>query len=288
MNVAQETLDLRRGSFSLPLSLLMSAFALVIPPGALTGLPSQAYGTLRHRPKAARSIDSKTSFTRSCPANARSATLQGKSQAHKGTRGDTNRQADRTATDRRQATERMKARIRLRIQATFQPPYRPNRSSLYDVKVNRRNARSRASRKRVLILRMIANRLDRNQTGYRETVRMNSMSGERPEQWWAGEDLNLRPHAYQVAAVKATGGARRDRTDDLMLAKHALSQLSYGPRRNRIRQDPCLLFQVSECPSGKPDEDRMDILRKEVIQPQVSAPPSGKANSHGVTGGVYK
>src|SRR3954466_12579888 len=28
---------------------------------------------------------------------------------------------------------------------------------------------------------------------------------------------------------KPTGGARRDRTDDLMLAKHALSQLSYGP-----------------------------------------------------------
>jgi hypothetical protein len=27
-----------------------------------------------------------------------------------------------------------------------------------------------------------------------------------------------------------TGGARRDRTDDLVLAKHALSQLSYGPK----------------------------------------------------------
>ena len=27
----------------------------------------------------------------------------------------------------------------------------------------------------------------------------------------------------------SNGGARRDRTDDLMLAKHALSQLSYGP-----------------------------------------------------------
>ena len=26
-----------------------------------------------------------------------------------------------------------------------------------------------------------------------------------------------------------SGGARRDRTDDLMLAKHALSQLSYSP-----------------------------------------------------------
>jgi len=31
------------------------------------------------------------------------------------------------------------------------------------------------------------------------------------------------------------GGARRDRTDDLMLAKHALSQLSYGP--NRVSQE---------------------------------------------------
>ena len=29
------------------------------------------------------------------------------------------------------------------------------------------------------------------------------------------------------------GGARRDRTDDLLLAKQALSQLSYGPDRNR-------------------------------------------------------
>ena len=29
------------------------------------------------------------------------------------------------------------------------------------------------------------------------------------------------------------GGARRDRTDDLMLAKHALYQLSYGPSLSR-------------------------------------------------------
>src|ERR1700723_1542316 len=41
------------------------------------------------------------------------------------------------------------------------------------------------------------------------------------------------------------GGARRDRTDDLMLAKHALSQLSYGPvsgrkagRRRRTDESP--------------------------------------------------
>src|SRR5204863_7343450 len=30
-----------------------------------------------------------------------------------------------------------------------------------------------------------------------------------------------------------TGGARRDRTDDLLLAKQALSQLSYGPLRDQ-------------------------------------------------------
>ena len=29
------------------------------------------------------------------------------------------------------------------------------------------------------------------------------------------------------------GGAERDRTADLMLAKHALSQLSYSPTRGR-------------------------------------------------------
>ena len=38
------------------------------------------------------------------------------------------------------------------------------------------------------------------------------------------------------------GGARRDRTDDLMLAKHALSQLSYGPFRPQTAA-----ALVSEC-----------------------------------------
>jgi hypothetical protein len=37
----------------------------------------------------------------------------------------------------------------------------------------------------------------------------------------------------RTAPKKAAGGARRDRTDDLMLAKHALSQLSYGPREQQ-------------------------------------------------------
>jgi hypothetical protein len=34
-------------------------------------------------------------------------------------------------------------------------------------------------------------------------------------------------HSIKLAAP--SGGARRDRTDDLLLAKQALSQLSYGP-----------------------------------------------------------
>ena len=37
---------------------------------------------------------------------------------------------------------------------------------------------------------------------------------------------------------RRSGGARRDRTDDLLLAKQALSQLSYGPfsdQRTAIR-----------------------------------------------------
>ncbi len=32
-----------------------------------------------------------------------------------------------------------------------------------------------------------------------------------------------------LACFASDGGAERDRTDDLMLAKHALSQLSYSP-----------------------------------------------------------
>jgi hypothetical protein len=36
-----------------------------------------------------------------------------------------------------------------------------------------------------------------------------------------------------IGGSRRNGGARRDRTDDLMLAKHALSQLSYGPEEER-------------------------------------------------------
>jgi hypothetical protein len=41
------------------------------------------------------------------------------------------------------------------------------------------------------------------------------------------KDVSLR------TSENPTGGARRDRTDDLLLAKQALSQLSYGPSWDR-------------------------------------------------------
>jgi len=39
----------------------------------------------------------------------------------------------------------------------------------------------------------------------------------------------------QSRAPRERGGARRDRTDDLLLAKQALSQLSYGPDSPAVR-----------------------------------------------------
>ena len=42
-------------------------------------------------------------------------------------------------------------------------------------------------------------------------------------------------HCTQLIKMQEIGGARRDRTDDLLLAKQALSQLSYGPYYAAVR-----------------------------------------------------
>ena len=57
--------------------------------------------------------------------------------------------------------------------------------------------------------------------------------------WWAWEDLNLRPHAYQACAlttwatspsvVLKIGGDEETWTPDPLLARQVLSQLSYTP-----------------------------------------------------------
>ena len=47
------------------------------------------------------------------------------------------------------------------------------------------------------------------------------------------------------------GGARRDRTDDLMLAKHALYQLSYGPNIEAAQES---VSSVAVIPARVPKE----------------------------------
>ncbi len=44
----------------------------------------------------------------------------------------------------------------------------------------------------------------------------------------------------------AVGGARRDRTDDLLLAKQALSQLSYGPGRGQTSVISCQSVLITD------------------------------------------
>ena len=45
----------------------------------------------------------------------------------------------------------------------------------------------------------------------------------------AGRPCGAARRSQSAGDDQPSGGARRDRTDDLMLAKHALSQLSYSP-----------------------------------------------------------
>ena len=47
------------------------------------------------------------------------------------------------------------------------------------------------------------------------------------------------PCAWRTRMMRETGGASRDRTDDPLLAKQVLSQLSYGPILNVPRSTAC-------------------------------------------------
>ena len=64
-----------------------------------------------------------------------------------------------------------------------------------------------------------------------------SRTGSQPRRAQNLEEVQARatqePGWRNQSREAVIGGARRDRTDDLMLAKHALSQLSYGPNERR-------------------------------------------------------
>ena len=82
----------------------------------------------------------------------------------------------------------------------------------------------------------------------------------------ASENLRIRTCPAKPMA-KQDGGARRDRTDDLMLAKHALYQLSYGPlisKKPGERSVGAFVDLTSvrpRCHPSTPRLRRMDVLR---------------------------
>jgi hypothetical protein len=68
-----------------------------------------------------------------------------------------------------------------------------------------------------------------------ERARISNILDERSRRraTWHGSQRSAEhvSDADQIRCRRGSGGARRDRTDDLLLAKQALSQLSYGPVR---------------------------------------------------------
>jgi hypothetical protein len=63
-------------------------------------------------------------------------------------------------------------------------------------------------------------------------------------------------------SIARYGGARRDRTDDLMLAKHALYQLSYGPNiGSRLRRAEVAVRRLRQArvPRGMVGPGRLEL-----------------------------
>ena len=115
---------------------------------------------------------------------------------------------------------------------------------------------------------------------------------------------------------RESGGDERDRTDDPLLAKQVLSQLSYTPisgsAPQKLNNDVSFLLIPLTLDVNQLYSKPICLHRKEVIQPHlpirlpcydfspVAYPTfghallavrlwtSGVTNSHGVTGGVYK
>ena len=100
------------------------------------------------------------------------------------------------------------------------------------------------------------------------------------------DDLMLAKHALSqlsygrraedgYSSARPPGGARRDRTDDLMLAKHALSQLSYSPVREQ-KQTP--EAQMTDATSSVGDF-RAGIRRLKMVGLGGLEPPTSRLSS---------
>ena len=132
-------------------------------------------------------------------------------------------------------------------------------SSLPDYDVFTRIPLQRSQKRReTLLFTMSLIRFDGRSAEVAETCHPRSFSFAEASEKHAHSDLILRsPRARQ------DGGARRDRTDDLMLAKHALYQLSYGPSHPQeagtLRENCSRRSDV--CPPKVPPSPRLRRMR---------------------------
>src|SRR5262249_30174458 len=73
-------------------------------------------------------------------------------------------------------------------------------------------------------------------------------ASSRARTWAIGPVTEAELFSRRTSEAVPAGGARRDRTDDLLLAKQALSQLSYGPGEPaRLRPNTGFGGQPSPC-----------------------------------------
>ena len=79
--------------------------------------------------------------------------------------------------------------------------------------------------------------------------------------WWRRRSaLPIDRHSAPRPFTSRLGGARRDRTDDLLLAKQALSQLSYGPGWNASRLARVVGLGRLELPTSRLSSARSNQL----------------------------
>ncbi len=118
-----------------------------------------------------------------------------------------------------------------------------------------------------------------------------------------GHPASPRAQSCEAHSAKQDGGARRDRTDDLMLAKHALYQLSYGPSFARARPElrragpplseaffPCGVAGVGRASSSKAPRARRTMVgpgRLELPTSRLSGVRSNQL-SYGPSGSALK
>ena len=110
-----------------------------------------------------------------------------------------------------------------------------------------------------------------------------------PNCWWVWEDLNFRPHAYQACAL--TTWATNPYLFQYRLATTAIKgyvdsitsahQSLFFERRWSSRRFP-YGYLVTTSPQS------LTLPWSPASDCSVSSTPSGRTNSHGVTGGVYK